>query len=95
MAESWWRKKGTHFRPAAKQVKRTKHASKKEKNETASPPATLPQDEENKYRVVCRRYAEKRATGIDSEGRPECFESEHPDCESCRRDITEGIIETW
>ncbi|ERG98680.1 MAG: hypothetical protein J07HQX50_02725, partial [Haloquadratum sp. J07HQX50] len=39
--------------------------------------------------------AEKRAIEIDSEGCPECFESEHPDCESCRRDITEGIVETW
>ena len=83
------------FRSAGRPVEQAKHAYETAKYETASPPATLPQDEENKYRVVCRRYAEKRATGIDSEGRPECFESEHPDCESCRRDITEGIIETW
>lgn len=55
----------------------------------------LPTDEHGDARVVCRRYAERRAVGIDADGRPECFESDHPDCEGCARDVREGRIETW
>lgn len=50
-------------------------------------------DEE--LRLVCRRHAEKRKAGLDSDGRPTCFEAGHPDCEGCVEDIRAGCIETW
>ncbi len=55
----------------------------------------IPVDELGRARLVCRRYAEKRAVRLDGEGRPVCFEANHPDCESCVEDIQDGRIETW
>lgn len=57
--------------------------------------ADLPQDEEGKARIVCRRYAERRAVDLDSKARPACFDPDHPDCEGCVRDVRSGRIETW
>jgi hypothetical protein len=56
--------------------------------------ADLPTDEDGRARVVCRRYAERRAVALDGEGRPACYEA-HPDCDGCVEDIREGSIETW
>lgn len=56
--------------------------------------ADLP-TEDGKVRIVCRRYAEKRAVELDEEARPDCFENGHPDCEGCAEDIQDGCIETW
>lgn len=55
----------------------------------------LPTDEEGKARIVCRRHAERRAVHLDADGRPECYEADHPDCEGCVEDIREDRIETW
>jgi hypothetical protein len=55
----------------------------------------LPTDGSGKAKIVCRRHAEKRAVPIDSEGRPECYDPEHPDCQGCVEDIHEGRVETW
>ncbi len=55
----------------------------------------VPQDEEGNAKIVCRRYAERRAVPLDGAGRPECFETDHPDCEGCVEDIQENRIETW
>ncbi|MFB6095200.1 MAG: hypothetical protein ABEJ71_01955 [Halodesulfurarchaeum sp.] len=55
---------------------------------------SLPRDEEGRARLVCRRYAERRAVHLEN-GRPECFEAGHPDCESCAQDTREGVVETW
>lgn len=55
----------------------------------------LPTDEEGRARVVCRRHAEKRAVWVDAEGRPECYDDDHPDCRGCAEDVAEGIVETW
>ncbi|WP_115864649.1 DUF7091 family protein [Halorussus litoreus] len=57
--------------------------------------ADLPQDEEGKARIVCRRYAERRAVELDAKARPACFDPDHPDCEGCVRDLRDGRIETW
>jgi hypothetical protein len=57
--------------------------------------ADLPLDEEGKAKIVCRRYAERRAVRIDGEGRPECFEAGHADCEGCAEDVRDRQIETW
>lgn len=54
----------------------------------------LPTDEERRAKLVCRRYAERRAVALDEEGRPACYE-DHPDCEGCLEDIHDGTVETW
>ena len=51
--------------------------------------------ENGKARIVCRRYAERRAVRLDSDSRPFCFEDGHPDCEGCVEDIRDGTVETW
>ena len=55
----------------------------------------LPRGDDGKARIVCRRYAERRAVDLDAAGRPECFEAGHPDCEGCAEDVRDGRIETW
>jgi hypothetical protein len=55
----------------------------------------LPTDADGRARLVCRRHAEKRAVRVDGEGRPACFEADHPDCEGCAEDVREGVVETW
>ncbi|PSO98405.1 MAG: hypothetical protein BRC53_05565 [Cyanobacteria bacterium SW_6_48_11] len=57
--------------------------------------ADLPQDDEGRAKIVCRRYAERRAVELDSEARPACFDADHPDCEGCVRDMRDGRVETW
>ncbi len=57
--------------------------------------ANLPTDEEGRARIVCRRHAEKRAVSLDDDGRPACYDPEHPDCRGCVEDIREERIETW
>ncbi|KYH25217.1 hypothetical protein HAPAU_28010 [Halalkalicoccus paucihalophilus] len=51
--------------------------------------------ENERAHIVCRRYAEKRAVELDSDGRPECYEAGHPDCEGCVEDLHNETIETW
>jgi len=55
----------------------------------------LPTDESGDVRIVCRRYAEQRAVAVDAEGRPACFDADHPDCQGCVEDVRDGLIETW
>ena len=57
--------------------------------------ADLPRDDNGRARIVCRRYAERRAVELDAEARPACFDHDHPDCEGCVRDVRDGRIETW
>lgn len=57
--------------------------------------ADLPTDDEGNARIVCRRYAEQRAVPLDGEGRPACFEADHPDCQGCVEDIRAGRVEHW
>lgn len=52
-------------------------------------------EEPPEFNIVCRRYAEKRSVEIDEQGRPPCFDGDHPDCEGCVEDILSGRIETW
>lgn len=62
---------------------------------TARNARSLPNDEEGRAKIVCRRFAERRAARLDEEFRPACFESGHPDCEGCAEDVRAGRIETW
>ena len=55
----------------------------------------LPTDSEGRAKLVCRRHAERRAAVVDAEGKPSCFDADHPDCRGCVEDIREGIVETW
>jgi len=55
---------------------------------------SLPTDGDDGARIVCRRYAEKRTVVVE-DGKPECYESGHPSCESCAADVAEGVVETW
>ena len=55
----------------------------------------LPTDEEDRVKIVCRRYAERRATALDDAYRPACYEADHPDCEGCAEDVRAGRVETW
>jgi hypothetical protein len=57
--------------------------------------ADLPTDDEGRAKLVCRRYAEKRAVSIDREGRPACFDPDHRDCKGCLEDVRDGRVETW
>ncbi|WP_049928574.1 DUF7091 family protein [Halopiger goleimassiliensis] len=56
---------------------------------------SLPTDENDRAKIVCRRYAERRAVRLDDKYRPACFEADHPDCEGCLEDTYDGRIETW
>jgi hypothetical protein len=55
----------------------------------------LPVDDEGRARIVCRRYAERRAVEVDAGGRPDCFDSVSQDCQGCAEDIRDGRVETW
>jgi hypothetical protein len=55
----------------------------------------LPEDDDGRVRIVCRRHAERRAIRLDGQGRPVCFDPDHPDCRGCVEDIRDGRIETW
>jgi len=57
--------------------------------------AGLPQDEDGRARIACRRHADRRAVLIDGEGQPACFDADHPDCRGCAEDVREGVVETW
>ena len=55
----------------------------------------LPDDGDGNARIVCRRYAERRAVGVDVRGRPACFEADNVDCEGCAEDVREGRVQSW
>lgn len=84
-------------RRAGRQYERARRAYAAGKGSEATPSAAsdLPTDEAGRCRLVCRRYAEKRAVDVDAAGRPACFEADHPDCVGCVEDVREGRIETW
>ena len=82
----------TKFRGAGRQYAEAKQAFRDARHGAL---ADLPTDEEGRARIVCRRHAEKRAVRVDEEGRPECFDADHPDCQGCVEDVRDATIETW
>lgn len=82
----------TKLRSAGRQYEEAKRAYEEGRSTGAS---DLPTDEAGRARIVCRRYAEKRAVTFDAADRPDCYESDHPDCEGCVEDIREGVVEIW
>ena len=86
----------TKVRSAGRRYEETRRAYREGRGETADDrSATLPRDEEGRVRIVCRRYAEKRAVGLDEANRPTCFDADHPDCQGCAEDVRDGVVETW
>jgi len=84
------------LRAAGRNVERTRIAFGERKVEADDDASTaLPTDDAGRAQLVCRRHGVKRATKIDSEGRPVCFDAEHIDCRGCVEDIDAGRIETW
>ena len=85
------------LRAAGRQYARARDAyhEGRDRDETADPGSSLPQDEAGRAQIVCRRHADRRAAVIDADGRPACFEAGHPDCEGCAEDVRDGIVETW
>lgn len=88
------------LRELGKQYERTRHAYAEGKGGTDSdsqsePGSALPVDESGRAKLVCRRYAEKRAVELDSASTPACFDPDHTDCVGCVEDIRDGLIETW
>jgi len=57
--------------------------------------ADLPTDEEGRAKLVCRRHADRRAVHLDDEGRPACYDADHPDCQGCAEDVQSGRVGTW
>lgn len=57
--------------------------------------ADLPQDDDGRAKIVCRRYAERRSVRLDEAARPHCFDPDHPDCQGCAEDVQDGTVETW
>jgi len=77
-------------RDASRQLEEAKEVYK-----NAQGAAKLPRDEAGRVRIVCRRYAERRAVALDEKRRPSCFDAEHQDCQGCLEDIRAECIETW
>lgn len=86
------------LREFGKEYERTRRAyaeGKREADESSDAASALPVDEEGRLRLVCRRYAEKRAVAVDEAARPACFDADHVDCVGCVEDIRAGVVETW
>ncbi len=82
------------LRKAGRQLEEAKRAYNEGRRSEADQFA-VPTDEDGNAQIVCRRYAERRAVQVDGNGRPECFDPEHPDCQGCAEDIRNGVVETW
>lgn len=74
---------------------RQAYATGRRAGDEESAPTDLPTDDAGNARIVCRRYADRRAVAIDATGHPECFEANHPDCNGCAEDVRDGRVETW
>jgi hypothetical protein len=80
------------LRSAGRQVGEAKQAYRRARRAAR---ADLPVDETGKARIVCRRYAERRAVEVDDAGKPECFDAQSQDCQGCAEDVRTGDVETW
>jgi hypothetical protein len=80
------------LRSAGRQIGEAKQAYQRAKRAAR---ADLPFREDGKAKIVCRRYAERRAVPVDAEGKPSCFDAESQDCQGCVEDVRAGDVETW
>lgn len=84
---------GRFARRAARSVGRQLAEARRE-FQTGRSESRLPTDDAGRAKLVCRRYAEKRAVHLE-DGVPECYESDHPACQGCAADVQDGSVETW
>jgi hypothetical protein len=82
------------LRKVGRQFEEAKRAYDEESRDNGSE-FSLPTDGDGNARIVCRRYAERRAVQVDAAGLPECFDADNPDCQGCAEDIREEVVETW
>nr|WP_313696066.1 hypothetical protein [Halobaculum sp. XH14] len=88
-------------RKAGREYARSRDAYREGRTDAGTPdladPAEfgLPANDEGDARIVCRRYAEKRAVALDAAGHPDCFEAGNVDCEGCAEDVRGGRVQTW
>ena len=94
MDESLERFLRTKLRSAGRQYEETKRAYRDGRNGDGAD-VDLPRGADGRARIVCRRHVERRTVAVDSEGRPNCFDEDHPDCRGCAEDVREGAVETW
>lgn len=80
------------LREAGRQYERARRSYDEGRSSALS---DVPFDDDGRARIVCRRFAEKRAVELDEGAHPECYEAGHPDCEGCVEDLHAGRIETW
>ncbi|MEF8840988.1 MAG: hypothetical protein V5A62_05120 [Haloarculaceae archaeon] len=80
------------MRSAGRQFEEARRAYREAREEAR---LDLSRDEAGRARIVCRRYAERRAVELDAELRPDCFDPDSQDCRGCVEDLREGVIETW
>jgi hypothetical protein len=83
----------TKVRAAGRRFEETRRAYREGRN--AAHRYDLPTDAEGRARIVCRRYAERRATAVNVDGEPACYDPDHADCRGCAEDVREGVVETW
>lgn len=80
------------FQTAGRQLGEARQAYREAKRRART---DLQVDDSGKVRIVCRKHAERTTVAIDEEGRPACFDDDHPDCRGCMEDLRDGIAETW
>lgn len=80
------------MRSAGRQVEEARRAYRGARNAART---DLPTDGDGRARIVCRRYAERRAVELDADLRPDCFDPDSLDCRGCVEDVREGVVETW
>lgn len=86
---------GRRYEEAKQAYQTGKHEVDTERDWSGVDRYDLPADGDGNAKLVCRRHADKRAIRVDARGRPSCFDADHPDCEGCREDIRDGVVETW
>lgn len=89
------RELGRQYEEARRAYREGRDEAEGDRDRTGAARYGLPTDENGDARLVCRRYAERRTVPVDRRGRPACFETDHPDCEGCREDVRDGVVETW
>lgn len=82
----------TTLQSAGRQFEEAKVAYANAKSATK---VEVPTDQSGRAKIVCRRYAEKRAVRLDNDAKPVCHDAEHRACQGCVEDIQTNCIETW
>lgn len=85
---------GGYIRRALRSAGR-QYAESREQFTAGKTVSRLPTDEHGRAKLVCRRYADRRAVMLSDADVPACFDAENVDCQGCLEDVREGVVETW